>query len=210
MRRLLLTLMLVGALPAEGAVIDHIAATIDRDVITLTEVEQVVAARIIQRSAGETEEAYRRRALDTLIAQALRYRDVIRFGAEDVTRDSVEARLLEIQARFASPEAFLEVLERIELPLENLRSLITRQLQVNAYIEERFSPLVFVSIEEIETYYSTTWLPQRLSRGLPRVPLGEVREEIRALLKAERLDAEIARWTAQLRARANVDIYVYR
>ena len=41
-------------------------------------------------------------------------------------------------------------------------------------------------------------------------PLAEVREEIRTLLRSSRLEEEIEKWTAQLRARANVDVYAWR
>ena len=41
-------------------------------------------------------------------------------------------------------------------------------------------------------------------------PLNDVREEIRALLKSSRLQQEIDKWTTQLRARANVDVYATR
>jgi peptidyl-prolyl cis-trans isomerase SurA len=194
--------------PAHAVIIDRIAATIDRDVITLSEVNQTIAAQIIPRTAGETDPAYRRRVLDALIAQGLRYRDVVRFGAQDVSADAIESRLRDVQARFASPEQFEETIRTAELTLEDVRSLVKRQLQVEAYIDERFSPLIFVSLEEIETYYNDVWLIQRFERGLPPTPLAEVREEIRTLLKAERLQREIDVWTQQLRERANVDVFL--
>jgi peptidyl-prolyl cis-trans isomerase SurA len=203
---LLISLMLAGR--AQAVIIDRIAATIDRDVITLSEVNQTIAARIIPRTSGETDPAYRRRVLDALIAQGLRYRDVVRFGAQDVSADAIESRLRDVQGRFDSPAQFEETIRAAELTIEDVRSLVKRQLQVEAYIEERFSPLIFVSLEEIETYYNDVWLMQRFERGLPPTPLAEVREEIRTLLKAERLQREIDVWTQQLRERANVDVFL--
>jgi len=66
-----------------------------------------------------------------------------------------------------------------------------------------------VSLAQIEDYYTSVWAPQRRARGLDVPPLCEVREEIRRLLKAERLDEEIKKWTEQLRSRVNVDIYAW-
>ena len=40
--------------------------------------------------------------------------------------------------------------------------------------------------------------------------LTEVRDEVRAALRLSRLQVEIDRWTSQLRARANVDVYAWR
>jgi hypothetical protein len=195
---------------AQTVVMDRIAATIDREIITLSEVMQVIAIRLIPQTPGEPETDYRRRVLESLIAQALRYRDVQRFGGDDVSPDAVEARLRDVRARFESPQEFEEALRAAELTVEDVRSLVRRQLQVESYIQEGFAPLVFVSIEEVETYYQETWLPQRAQRGLPAQPLDQVSEEIRTVLRARRLQDEIEVWTQQLRGRANVDVFVYR
>ncbi|MEO8036963.1 MAG: hypothetical protein ABI837_21220 [Acidobacteriota bacterium] len=209
MRKLILLLILV-ALPASAATVDRIAAIVDRQVLTVSEVNQMVSLRFFSRAAGVSEDDFRRQVLDELIAQALRFRDVERFGAAEVPKDSIEARQLEISRRFASPAEFAATLVRTELSPEELAALIKRQLQVEAYIQERFSPQIFVPTEDIETYYRDPWSAQRKSRGLAVPPLAEVREEIRTLLKASRLQEEIDKWTTQLRARANVDIYAWR
>lgn len=195
---------------ATAEIIDRIAATIEREVITVSEVEQLVTLRVFERRSDETIEEYRRRVLDAMIAQALRYRDVERFGGADISPDAIESRLLLVRQRFPSDEAFAQALRSAELTLDELRAIVKRELQVEAYIEERFSPLIFVSLEEIERFYRERWAPQRRARGLAVPPVAQVTEEIRDLLKAERLAAEIDRWTEQLRARANVDVFVYR
>jgi hypothetical protein len=203
------TLALALALPAAAVTVDRIAAVVDGQVLTVSEITQMVELRFFPR-LGNTEEEYRRGALDALIAQALRYRDVERFGAQDIPADTIDARLLEIQRRFPSETEFTAALTRSELTLDELRALIKRQLQVEAYIQERFAPLVFVTNEEIDDYYRDTWRVQRRERGLPVPPLNEVREEVRSALRLSRLQVEIDRWTSQLRARANVDVYAWR
>ncbi len=202
--------MLLLAMTAAGETIDRIAAVIDRQVITLSEVNQMVALRFFPRGKNRDESEYRHDVLEALIAQALRYRDVERFGAQDIPKDSIEARYNEMASRFASPSAFGMTMASVELTPDEVRALVKRQLQVEAYVQERFSPLVFISNEEIETYYRGPWSEQRRQRGLALPPLAQVRDEIRALLKSERLQTEIDKWTAQLRARANVDVYAWK
>lgn len=210
MRKLFLNLIVaLIPLPAPAVTVDRIAAVIDRQVITVSEVSQLVGVRFFPRR-NQNEDEYRREALENLIAQALRYRDVERFGAEDIPRDSIEARLKEIQNRFASPTEFDAALLAAELTLDEVRSLIRRQMQVEAYIQERFAPLIFIPNEEIEAYYRGPWSQQRRERGLAIPPLSEVREEIRASLKSSRLQKDIEDWTSQLRQRANVDVYAWR
>lgn len=193
-----------------GATVDRVAATIDRQVLTVSEVSQMVELHFFPRKANQSEDDYRHDVLEALIAQALRYRDVERFGAQPISKDAIEARLRDIAGRFPTPADFNTAVARTELTPDEVRALVQRQLQVEAYIQERFSPLIFVSQDEIETYYRATWTDQRRARNLPVQPLAEVTDEIRSLLKASRLQSEIDRWTEQLRSRANVDIYAWR
>jgi hypothetical protein len=207
MRKLFLLSLL--AWPAFAVTVDRIAAVVDQQVLTVSEITQMVEIRFFPRLA-KTDDEHRREVLDALVAQALRYRDVERFGAEDIPRDTIEARLTEIKGRFASEADFTAALTRAELTLDELQTLAKRQLQVEAYIQERFAPLVYVTPEDIEEYYRGPWSQQRRERGLPVPPLDQVREEIRDAVRSARLQDEIDKWTAQLRERANVDVYAWR
>jgi peptidyl-prolyl cis-trans isomerase SurA len=211
-RSAFLTLLLaaVAVIPARAVLIDRIAALVERQVITVSEIDQMIRLRFFPRQSAASDDDYRRDVLEALIAQSLRYRDVERFGAEDIPKDSIEARLQQLRDRFPSDAELQQALADSELTLDELRAIIKRQLQVEAYIQERFSPTIFVPLEDIETYYRTTWTTQRRDRGLPIPPLAEVREEIRTILKSNQLQREIDKWTGQLRARANVDVYTYR
>lgn len=204
-----LALLALLALPAQAVTVDRIAATVDNQVLTVSEVGQMVTIRFFART-GENEDDFRRDVLDALIAQALRFRDVERFGAQDIPKDTIEARLREIQGRFASEAEFLAAIARAELTLDEVSALVKRQLQVEAYIQERFAPLVFISNEDVAEYYRGPWSAQRRERGLSVPPLDAVREEIRAAVRNTRLQEEIGKWTTQLRARADVDVYAWR
>ena len=197
MRKLFLATFLSAMLPASAGTVDRIAAVIDEQVLTVTEVGQMAETRFFPRTAGETDDEYRRSILEALIAQALRLRDVERFGAPDVTPESIDARLQLIQSRFPSVADFEAALVRAELSQDEFKALIKRQLQVEEYIQERFAPLVFVSNEEIEAYRRSNRSPGAI-------------EEVRTILRGERLQQEIERWTNRLRLRANVDVHAWR
>ncbi|MDP9194964.1 MAG: hypothetical protein M3P06_24985 [Acidobacteriota bacterium] len=204
-----IAILAIVATPAFAVTVDRIAATVDRQVLTVSEISQLVDLRFFARTA-ESDDDHRRNVLDALIAQALRFRDVERFGAQDISADIIEARLLEIQRRFPDEAAFQAAIARTELTLDEVRALVKRQLQVEAYIQERFAPLVFISTEEIDTYYRGTWSQQRRERGLSIPPLASVQDEIRTAVRGARLEQEIGKWTAQLRERADVDVYAWR
>src|SRR5437868_4127110 len=132
-------------LPSKGEVVDRIAAVLDHQVLAVSEVRQMVTIRFFPRKGGQSEDDYRREVLENLIAQALRFRDVERFGAQDIPKDSIEARLHDLEGRFSSPAEFATAVAAAELSLDEVRALIKRQLQVEAHIQERFSPQIFVS-----------------------------------------------------------------
>jgi hypothetical protein len=209
--RIAITFVLMLLAPMAHAVMfDRIAAVVDNQVIAVSEITQMLEIRFFPRAISGSADDYRHDILESLIAQALRFRDVERFGAQEIPKDSIESRVSEIVKRFGSPAEFDAALRSAELTPDELRALVKRQLQVEAYIQERFAPLVFISNEEIQNYYNTTWSEQRRSRGLPIPPIAGVREEIRTLLKSSRLQEEIDKWTAELRARANVDVFAWR
>ena len=207
---LALPLCLIPLTGLQAAIVDRIAAVVQSDVITVSEVDQMVTLRILPHAAGRSDDDYRKEVLDALISQALRYKDVERFGSEDIPRDSIEARTQQIIKRFPTEAAFTAALSSSQLTLEEFRTIVKRQLQVEAYIQERFSPMIFIPNEDIETFYKGPWSAQRRERGLAVPPLNDVREEIRTLLKSTQLQKEIDKWTAQLRARANVDVFAVK
>jgi len=209
-KRLLLIFSLLLTVPGYAVTVDRIAAVIDQQVLTVSEVNQMAEIRFFPRAAARSDDDYRHDILEALIAQALRYRDVERFGAQDIAKDVIEARLAEIQHRFTPPGELDAALARAELTFDDLRALIKRQLQVEAYVQERFAPLIFVAIDDITAYYNGPWHQQRVERGLPVPPLNDVREEIRAILRSRQLDEQVETWTTQLRARANVDVYAWK
>src|SRR5207253_3669848 len=142
--RLALRLLLlpIASRQAPAAIVDRIAALVDRQVITVSEVSQMAEIRFFPRKAGQSDDDSRHDILEALIAQALRFRDVERFGAQDIPKDSIETRLGDIQRRFASPADFAATVQHAELTLDEVRALVKRELQVEAYVQERFAPMI--------------------------------------------------------------------
>src|SRR5688500_19104434 len=134
MRKLFLLPFLMVVLPVWAVTVDRIAAVLDQQVLTVTEIGQMAEIRFFPRQAGETDDEYRRAILESLIAQALRLRDVERFRPPDVTAESIDARLQQIQSRFPSLADFDAALVRAELSLDEFKALLKRQLQVEAYL----------------------------------------------------------------------------
>ena len=191
--------------PAQaGRLVDRVLAVVDDDPILASEVEAAIGLGLVERAPGEDDAALRRRVLDGLIEQRLRFHEVDRFGFTAVPVAEIEAHVAEIRARFADPAALAARLLELGLTEAALRQLVARQLMVLTYVEERLGARVLVGLEDIRAYYQGTLAAKMRAAGQPLPPIENVREDIRALLKAERLNQEIGRWTEELRHQADV------
>ncbi|HEX5758806.1 MAG TPA: hypothetical protein VF121_06390 [Thermoanaerobaculia bacterium] len=183
---------------------DRILAVVDEDPILASDLERVIALGLAVREPGESQEAFRRRVLEGLVDQRLRAHEIDRFGLGQVDVELVDEHVAEIRSRFESEEAFRRRLAELELDREGLRQLVARQLSVLEYVNERLAVRVFVALDEINLYYEQVLAPQLRAQGAPVPPIEEVREDIRELLREQRLNQEIETWTEQLRRAADV------
>lgn len=197
--------------PAAGdhRLADRVVAVLDEEAILLSDVDQVIGLGLVEPRPGESLDELRGRVLQGLIDQRLRFQQVDRFGMERVSVDVVEAEVAKIAARFPDRDAFLGRLARLDMSEEELDQLVARQLMVLSYVEERLGARIFVSLDDIRAYYEQELVPGLEAAGSPVPPLEDVREDIRSLLRAERLNAEIVEWTERLRREADIQIFLF-
>lgn len=181
---------------------DRVVAVVDEEAVLWSEIETVVALGLVPATRSRAD------VLDGLIEQRLRFQAAERFGLVQVSVERVEEQVAEIAARFESPQEFRRRLEASGLTEGELRQLVARQLMVLNYVDEQLGARVFVSLDDIRTYYDGQLVPRLERNGDPVPPLDAVREEIRGVLKEERLNEEIERWTSELRREADVQIFL--
>lgn len=193
-----------AALAAPGTLVDRILAVVDEDPILASDVDLVIGLGFVTRGANEDDRALRRRALDGLIEQRLRFQQVDRYGFTELPADAIDSRFAEIVASLGGPEAMRERLAALQLTEAALRQMVAQQLLVLTYVEERLGARVFVGLDEIKAYYDAILVPELGRSGQPVPPIEEVRERIRGVLKEQRLNQELASWTEELRREADI------
>jgi len=186
---------------------DRIVAVVDEDPILVSDLDRAIALGFSQRRAGEAEPAFRRRALEELIADRLRFHEIDRFGFE-VPVSEIDEHVEAIRARFGSDAEFHKTLASLGLSREAVRQMVARQLLVTTYVEERLGPKVFIDAESINRHYRAVLTPQMKRLGKNPPPLEAVRDDIRKALSAERLNQEIETWTRELKAKADIANYL--
>jgi hypothetical protein len=191
----------------EAALVDRILAVVDEDPILDSDLDKAIGIGLIVPEEGETENDYRRRVLDLLIDEKVRFHEIDLFGFSEIPVAEVDRQFDEIREQFEDDEAFAARLEEVGLDEQGLRQILARQLMVLIYVEERLGARVFVGLDEIQQYYNEVLVPELRERGQPIPPQQEVREEIRAVLREIRLNEEIERWTEDLRQDADIVDY---
>jgi peptidyl-prolyl cis-trans isomerase SurA len=196
--------------PAAGAkavLQDRVQAVVDEDPILASDVERVVKLGLEKPNPGEADAQFRRRVLDGLIDQRLQFHEIDRFNFQQAPVDDIQKRVAEIRARYPDDAAFQRALKEVGLDVKSLRQLVARQLLVLTYVDERLGSRVFVGPDDINRYYREVLTPEMQKRGQPVPPLADVREDIREVLKQQKMTQEMTTWTQELRTRADVVVY---
>lgn len=193
--------------PDDPKLRDRVLAVVDEDPILQSDLDRVIALGLAQPRPGEDPTAFRRRILDQLIEERLRFHEMDRFGFEQVPVEDVDAHVAEIRARFKDETAFQKALREQGMTVKDLRQVVARQLMVLAYVDEQLGPRVFVSLDDISNYYRTVLTPQMQKQGQTVPPLEDVRDQIRTLLREQRLNEAIGKWTDDLRRKADVQVF---
>lgn len=187
-----------------GELVDRVVAVVDEEPILLSDLQRAIRLGLVARRAAETDASLLRRALDEWIERRLRLAEIARFGFEQAPLEEVERQVEVLRSRFADEAAWQAELAALGLGEAEVRQLVARQLAVLSYLEQRLGPRAFVGLEEIQRYYDTELVPRLRAQGDPVPPVEEVREAIRAVVREQKLDREIALWTERLRREADV------
>jgi hypothetical protein len=187
--------------------LDRVLAVVDEDPILASDVEVAIGLSLVSRREGEDDHTFEGRALAELIEQRLRFHQVDRYGFTELPVAQVNLRLADLVANFPSPQAYEERLRELGIREETVRQLIAQRLMVLTYVEERLGARIFVGLEEIKAYYDSVLASEVQRSGAALPPIEEVREQIRAVIKEQRLNQELRTWTEELRREADIVDY---
>lgn len=187
--------------------VDRILAVVDDDPILASEVDQVVSLGILDPQEMEEDRAFRRRILDFLIEERIRFHEVDRFGFAEVPVEIVDEEFGKLKYQLGGAEQFAEVLAELGLDEQGVRQVLARQVMVWVYVEERLGARIFVGLEDIRAYYDEVLVPTLVERGDSVPPVEEVREAIRTVVREQRMNEELERWTTELLQKADIEDY---
>ena len=141
--------------PVQAKVIEGIAAVVDGEVITLSELEEFLGPERARREGVNIDigrEEARRRALERLIERKVLLQEAKDKGIE-VREERIDRRLGELRERFASEEEFRQALREENLTEAKLRRRIEKDLMVSLLIDKEVRARIRVGGEEIRLFF---------------------------------------------------------
>jgi hypothetical protein len=195
---------------AQAVVLDRIAAVVGDDLILESELRKLAGVGYLPREAGEADAAYRDRILASRVVEVLRDRQLRKTGGIEPKREEVEARVAVLEARVVKErgEPLDAILARAGATRAELTAFVKRGMSLESFVKERLSPAIRTTDAELRAYYDGPFREEARAKGLTTLPPYEdVSEQIRELVRERKLNAEIDRWTEQLRAETRILIY---
>ncbi len=185
-----------------ATLIDGVAARIEDDIITESEVQELAAFQKLVDGESKTRPELLRELIDQWMirneATATKYAQP---SAEDVDRAYAE-----FVKQFPSPEEFKKRCAAAGLTEAAVRRMLARQLYLSRFIDYRFRPSAQVSDEQVEAYYKNEFTPQLKARNQPVPPLDDVDDTIREVLIQRAINERATKWLDGSRDALRIDI----
>jgi hypothetical protein len=207
MRRLLLLILCLAATSA-AEVIDRVAVTVAKRVITYSDiVTGIRLSAFLNQSEPDLGATSRKQAAQRLVDQAL-------FEAEMEIGSYTSPQMKEIEPELAalkkgnypSEESYRAALARYRISEESLRRYLLQQLAVLRFIDARFGPGVQLLETDVRDYYAGRFVKQwENTSKKPIPPLEEVSATIEESLRAEQVDRLVDQWLEEAKNRARIE-----
>ena len=195
------TLILLFPFALHCEIIDKIAAIVNDDVITQSEVSAMEKLGLNVSGLPKTETTLMDRINHHLVIQQIQ-RQPPPTVTPEMIRDTVESFTKE----HGENEELLVFLNSIGMNYEDFENEVREELSIREFINLRFRPFVSVKIEEAEDYYNNVYKPELESESQPVPSFAESFETIQSTLAAARVLERTKEWLDQLKKEASVYI----
>lgn len=182
--------------------VDGIAARIEGDIITESEVRELAALQQLVNGKPKPRDEIIRELADQWVvrqeAAATRY--------QEPSQADVDQSYDLLVKNSPSPADFQAHLAAVGLSDATVRRLLRDQLYLSRFLDYRFRPTVQVSDAQIQDYYNNELVPELKKQGEEVPPVDDVDDKIREVLIQRAIDDRAAKWLDETRSRLNIQI----
>ena len=183
-------------------IIDGIAARIEDDIITESEVRELAAFQeLIDGRSKSREEIIRELADQWIVRQ-----EAVAANYGQPSQEDVDRAYQQLVKQFPAAEEFNRRCAALGLSEIAIRRLLQQQLYLSRFLDRRFRPAAQVDHQEIEVYYAHEFAPQLKTRGEAVPPIDDVEDTIREVLIQRAITERAKKWLDDTRERLRIEI----
>lgn len=185
---------------ASAEIIDRIAVTVDKRVITESEIlRQIRITAFLNNEQPDFSASAKRTTADRLVEQILIRRE-LETSRYSAPATSATVSFQELRKRFPDETEYKQSLARYRITDADVRQALEWQETLLEFIDLRFRPGIQIPESEIHDYYEQQ---KSLHPGkLPEFP--DAREDIEKILTSQRVDNALDRWLGQARTQSRI------
>ena len=185
-----------------GETIDGIAARIEDDILTESELRELAAFQQLVDGRSKPRAELIRELADQWIVRG----DANTAKSPRPAQADIDRAYSELAKHFNSPEEFRERRAAVGLTEAGIRRMLAEQIFLSRFIDFRFRPAAQISDEEIEKYYREEFAPQLKGRSEPVPPLEDVDDTIREVLIQRAISERARKWLDETRDHLKIDV----
>ncbi len=183
---------------AQGDPIDRIVASVNNEVITLSELNQAVGFN--KALGGRNSDRIREETLEGLINRRFLIQEAHRLKFVEVSEQDINAEIEELKKRIGSDKAFAEFLGELDMTVDQLSRLLGERLLVERFVKKKIGLFIRVSRDEAQDYFN------RNAARFKGKRFPDVQREITAGLQEQKLGRQISQYLAELKNKADVRV----
>ena len=185
------------ALAAGGQILDRIAVTVGRRVITESDViREVRISAFLDQKPVDLSGAQKRKAADRLVDQLLILQDAAEVRVPLPAAADAAPLLAQVKAQYGTEAGYHAALARYHVTEEELTGHLLAGLRGMSFTDLRFRPDVQVSEDDLREFYNTL--------ANPKPGFEESRDQMEKLLTEQRVLQALDRWLGMTRTQTQI------
>jgi hypothetical protein len=187
---------------AEVETVDGVAARIEDDILTESEVRELAAFQKLVDGTAKPRDEIIRELADQWIVRG----EITAAKYPPPSTADVDRAYDQLAKQFGSPEEFTKRCGSVGLSEAAVRRLLRDQLYISRFLDFRFRPAAQIDSKQIEDYYNDEFAPQLKARKEPVPPLDDVEDTIREVLVQRAINDRATQWLDDTRSRLKIDV----
>jgi len=198
---IVLLLCVLGGSTAHAVIIDRIAAIVNDDVITQSELDKAKALDLHISGLPRKDSILQERINHHLVLQQLKSQPPVIITAEEA-----QSAYEDYVVRRGNEELLEPFLQIAGTNRDDLMQEIRDQLSIRKFIRDRFRPFVNITIEDAEDYYEKVYKPAAEMLAKTPPPFAEVFGEIQNQMVESKVQDQLAQWLEKIRKEATINV----